>query len=134
MRLHSEFLLPEGRIDLAVLDLRSTRFAFNSRGRFGHAQLECGRHAFIEIKLSRTHRSGISAKQRWLRILREDLDKLRRYQWLSFLLAYDFDFQLSREEIRALSRFAGPRTRVLYIKDVFVSRYLEEVSLLRRKK
>jgi len=64
MRLHSELLLPEGRIDLAILDLEATRFAFNSRGRFGHAQLESGGHAFIELKLSRTHRSSVSSKRR----------------------------------------------------------------------
>ena len=126
MRLHSELLLPEGRIDLAVLDLGATRFAFNSRGRFGHAQLEPGDHAFIEIKLSRTHRSGVSTKARWLGLLRADLEKLNRYPWLSFLLAYDFDFEFSHEEIRALLRLAGPRTRFLYSKDVFERCYLEE--------
>jgi hypothetical protein len=125
MRLHSELLLPEGRIDLAILDLRATRFAFSSKGHFGYAQLQPGSHAFIEIKVSRTHRSSIG-KARWLRLLRADLDKLRRYPWLSFLLAYDFDFQLPPAEIRALSRMAGPRTRFLYLKDVFGCCYLEE--------
>ena len=38
-RLHSELLLPEGRIDLAIIDLKAARFAFNSKGRFGHVQL-----------------------------------------------------------------------------------------------
>jgi len=128
MRLHSELLLPEGRIDLAVLDLRATRFAFNSNGRFGFAQLESGSHAFIEIKVSRTHRSGISTRGRWLQFLRADIDKLRRYPWLSFLLAYDFDFRLPQKEISVLSRLAGPRTRVVYLKDVFECCYLEETS------
>jgi len=126
-RLHSEFLLPEGRIDLAVLDLRATRFAFNSKGRFGHAQLKTGDHAFVEIKVSRTHRSGISTKARWLKLLRADLKKLSRYSWLSFLLAYDFDFSLPESEIRALRRLAGPHTRLIYVRDAFGSQYLEEV-------
>jgi hypothetical protein len=45
-RLHSELLLPKGRIDLAIVDLKATRFAFNSKGRFGHVQLEAGNHVF----------------------------------------------------------------------------------------
>jgi hypothetical protein len=126
MRLHSELLLPEGRIDLAILDLRNTRFAFNSNGRFGYAALESGRHAFIEIKVSRTHRSGISTRARWLRLLSADIRKLRRYPWLSFMLAYDFDFLLPQKEIRALSKLAGPNTRVIYLKDAFQCSYLED--------
>lgn len=126
IRLHSELLLPEGRIDLAVLDLRSTRYAFNSKGRFGYVQLESGNHVFIEIKVSRTHRSGVSTKARWLQLLRADLEKLSRYSWLSFLLAYDFDFQLSQEEINALSKHSSPNTRVLYLKDDFKCCYFEK--------
>ena len=125
-RLHSELLLPEGRIDLAVLDLCATRFAFNSKGRFGHAQLELGAHAFIEIKVSRTHRSNISSKARWLKLLRADIEKLRCYPWLSFLLAYDFDLQLPKDDIDELSDLAGPLTRVLYLKDPFMGCYLQK--------
>ncbi len=124
-RLHSELLLPEGRIDLAVLDISATRFAFNSNGRFGHAQLETGAHAFIEIKVSRTHRSNISSKARWLKYLRADIEKLRCYPWLSFMLAYDFDLRLSQGEIDTLSELAGPLTRVLYVKDIFGGRYTQ---------
>lgn len=129
MRLHSELLLPEGRIDLAILDLCATRFAFNSKGRFGHAQLESGGHAFIEIKVSRTHRSRVTSKAKWLQLLHADFEKLRRYPWLSFLLAYDFDFQLSQEMINDLSKLAGPHTRFLYIKDDFKCCYFEPNSL-----
>jgi len=125
-RLHSELLLSEGRIDLAVLDLCATRFAFNSKGRFGHVQLDHGEHAFIEIKVSRTHRSNISSKARWLKLLRADIEKLRRYSWLSFLLAYDFDLQLAQNEIDALSEFAGPFTRVLYFKNQLGVSYLQK--------
>ena len=126
MRLHSELLLPEGRIDLAILDLSATRFAFNSKGRFGYSQLEPGNHAFIEIKVSRTHRSGVSTRARWIQLLHADLEKLRRYPWLSFLLAYDFDFLLPQEEINAFSKLAGPQTHIIYLKDVFECCYLEE--------
>jgi hypothetical protein len=127
MRLHSELLLSEGRIDLAVLDLCATRYAFNSKGRFGHVQLESGSHAFIEIKVSRTHRSGVSTRARWLHLLRADLEKLSRYSWLSFLLAYDFDFQLPQDEISALSKLAGPHTCLLYLKDDFECCYFEKM-------
>jgi hypothetical protein len=126
MRLHSQLLLPEGRIDLAILDLSATRFAFSSNGRFGYAQLEPGNHAFIEIKVSRTHRSGVSTRARWIQLLHADLEKLRRYPWLSFLLAYDFDFLLPQEEINTFSKLAGPQTRIIYLKDVFECCYLEE--------
>lgn len=128
MRLHSELLLPEGRIDIAVLDLCATRFAFNSKGRFGHAQLESGSHAFIRIKVSRTYRSSITSKARWLQLLSADLEKLRRYPWLSFLLAYDFDFQLPQEKIKALSKLAGPNTRFLYLKDDYGCCYVKKMS------
>lgn len=129
MRLHSELLLPEGRIDLAILDLSATRFAFNSKGRFGHAQLEPGDHAFIEIKVSRTHRSGISTRARWMQLIHADLVKLRRYPWLSFLLAYDFDFLLPQEKINAFSKLAGPQTHIIYLKDDFECCYFEKALL-----
>jgi len=125
-RLHSELLLPEGRIDLAILDLSATRFAFNSKGRFGHTQLESGNHVFIEIKVSRTHRSRIATQSRWLQLLHSDIQKLRAYPWLSFLLAYDFDFQLSQEHINEISRQAGSHTRFLYLKDDYMSNYFEQ--------
>lgn len=129
MRLHSELLLPEGRIDLAILDLSATRFAFNSNGRFGHAQLEPGNHAFIEIKVSRTHRSGVSTRAKWIQLLHADIEKLRQYPWLSFLLAYDFDFLIPQEEINVLSKLAGPQTRIIYLKDVFECCYLKAAPL-----
>lgn len=131
MRLHSELLLPEARIDLALLDLSATRFAFNSKGRFGYAQLESGSHAFIEIKVSRTHRSAVSTRARWLQLLGADLQKLRRYTWLSFLLAYDFDFELPQEKISDLSKLAGPHTRFIYLKDFFGCCYLKRCRRIR---
>jgi hypothetical protein len=125
-RLHSELLLPEGRIDLAILDLDASRYAFNSKGRFGYVHLETGDHTFIEIKVSRTHRSGVSSRGRWLQLLRADLEKLSRYPWLSFLLAYDFDFQLPQDDIIALSKLACPHTRLIYVKDDFKCCYFKK--------
>jgi len=114
-RLHSEFLLPEGRIDLAILDLNATRYAFSPSGRLGHVQLGPGGHAFIELKVSRTHRSGISCRSVWQKRLSSDITKLARYQWLSFLLAYDFDMFLSRSQVLELRKSAGPLTRLTYL-------------------
>src|SRR5260370_35361874 len=36
-RLHAELLLPEGRIDLAILDLQATVFKFSPKGKFSFA-------------------------------------------------------------------------------------------------
>jgi hypothetical protein len=115
-RLHSELLLPEGRIDLAILDLRSTVFKFSPKGKFSYAKLEAsGDHAFLEIKLSRTHRSSLGGKSRWLYLLQADLQKLNRYPWLSFLLAYNFDIDgVNATDIAGLRRSAGPNTRLIY--------------------
>jgi hypothetical protein len=115
-RVHSELLLPEGRIDLAILDLQATFFRFNSRGKFGHAQLgPTGNHAFLEIKVSRTHRSSLGGKSRWLYLLQTDLNKLARYPWLSFLLAYNFDINgVTATEIAGLRKSVGPNTRLIY--------------------
>jgi hypothetical protein len=115
-RLHSELLLPEGRIDLAILDLRATWFRFSPKGKFSHVQLGAsGDHAFLEIKVSRTHRSSLGGKSRWLYLLQADLNKLSRYPWLSFLLAYNFDIAgLSTTDIAGLRKSTGPNTRLIY--------------------
>jgi hypothetical protein len=115
-RLHSELLLPEGRIDLAILDLRETLFRFSPKGNFSYVQLgTSGDHAFLEIKVSRTHRSSLSGKSRWLYLLQADLTKLKRYPWLSFMLAYDFDIDgVSATDIAGLRKSTGPNTRLLY--------------------
>jgi hypothetical protein len=75
-KVHSELLLPCGRIDLAILDVNNTKFALNSRGEFGHIQLEKGEHIFIEIKSSRTNRSKISSKRVWKNLILKDIEKL----------------------------------------------------------
>jgi hypothetical protein len=115
-RLHSELLLPEGRIDLAILDLRETFFRFSPKGKFSHAQLgTSGDHAFLEIKVSRTHRSSLGGKSRWLYLLQADLNKLSRYPWLSFLLAYNFDIDgVNTADIAGLRESMGPNTRLIY--------------------
>jgi hypothetical protein len=125
--LHSELLLPEGRIDLAILDLSATRFTFSPKGHFSHAQLDdAGAHIFIEIKVSRTHRSSLGGRSRWLNLLRADLAKLSRYSWRTFLLAYDFDIGLSKSEVVDLRAYCGPSTRLVYLnsksRSFFVTR------------
>jgi hypothetical protein len=114
-RLHTEFLLPEGRIDLAILDLSATWFTFGPGGSLGHVQLEPGAHAFIELKATRTHRSSVTCRSVWLKKLRSDLEKLSQYPWLSYVLAYDFDMLLAPKQILSLRRFAAPQTRLVYL-------------------
>ena len=74
-RLHCELLLPDGRVDLAVLDLAHVRFAMNSLGRFGHVQMEDGDHVFVEIKASRTNRSAITCSGTWTQLIKSDIEK-----------------------------------------------------------
>ena len=66
-RLHSELLLPEGRIDIAIVDPAAVHLGINSKGRFGHIQLSEGDHIFIEIKASRTNRSSITSRNQWIK-------------------------------------------------------------------
>ena len=87
-RVHSELLLPEGRIDLAVLDLDNVTFAVNSKGNFGHIQLRAGNHVVIEIKASRTNRSSITSKPQWSRLLTSDIFKLNKYVHPCFLCLF----------------------------------------------
>ncbi len=128
VRLHSELRLLRGSVDLAILDLSATRFAFNSKGRFGHAQLQPGDHIFIELKATRTHRSQVSTRARWKDLIHADLEKLSQYAWPSLMLCYDFDFHLVGPEVADLKRRAGPRTQFLYFKDTHASCYFENGS------
>ena len=123
--LHSELLLPEGRIDLAILYLAAARFAFNSRGRFGGVQLEEGNHAFIEIKASRTHRSQVTSKHRCKQLLQSDINKLKRYPHLCFLVCYDFNDLLDTSSIHELADLAQPKVVFTYFKDVYSDSYLQ---------
>jgi hypothetical protein len=112
---------------LAILDLRATCFRFSAKGKFSHAQLETsGNHAFLEIKVSRTHRSSLGGKSRWLYLLQADLNKLTRYPWLSFLLAYNFDIDgVSAADIAELRKATGPNTRLIYTTAKLPSIFLD---------
>jgi len=124
--LHSELLLPDGRIDLAIIDLAAARFAFNSRGRFGYMQLEEGNHIFIEIKASRTHRSCVTSKHRWKHLLQSDIKKLKRYHpYACFLACYDFNNLLDAASIDELADLARPNVEFTYCKDVYSDSYLQ---------
>jgi hypothetical protein len=122
-RLHSELLLPEGRIDLAILDLSHVRFAINSRGKFGHIQLEEGEHIFIEIKASRTNRSSISSKSIWQNLILSDIAKLNRYQHKSFMLCFDFSGLLNDDLVSQISATSNPQVELIYARNDFKDNY-----------
>lgn len=116
-QLHSEFLLPEGRIDLALLDLKKVRMAFNSRRRFGYLQPEESRkHVFIEIKSSRTNRSSVSSKHRWVQLVMSDIRKLNNYKNACFLICYDFDDLLGKADVSSLAAKAHKNVVVIYVR------------------
>lgn len=125
-RVHSELLLPEGRIDLAILDLEAVRLAFNSRGRFGHLQLQTGEHIFIELKASRTNRSGISSKHFWARRIKADLEKLASYNHQCFLLCFDFNRLLDNDSAKALVAERPQNVELMYFRDDIGDCYFEE--------
>lgn len=115
--LHSELLLPEGRIDLAILDLDKVRMAINSKGRFGHIQLEPGQHVFIEIKASRTNRSSVSSRSRWIRLILADVEKLRAYSHPCFLLCFDFNRLLDDDAVVSLGQDKPTNLELSYVRD-----------------
>jgi|SRR5271155_748078 len=118
-RVHSELLLPEGRIDVAVLDLEKVRLAANSRGRFGHIQLQDGEHIFIELKSTRTNRSVVSSVHRWNRLLEADIQRLNRYSHQCFLLCFDFCGLLPDSQTESLRKCANPNVELIYVKTDF---------------
>ena len=116
-RVHSELLLPGGRIDLTVLDLAHVRFAMNSRGKFGHIQLEQGDHVFIEIKASRTNRSSITSRNSWVKSITHDIDKMNGYPYRSFMLCFDFGGILDNLSVALLMGRANENVEFLYFKN-----------------
>lgn len=124
-RLHSELLLPEGRIDLAILDLNNIKFAMNSRGKYGHIQLEKGEHVFIEIKSSRTNRSSISSKHEWKKLILKDIEKLNKYTCQGFLLCFDYRDILEEKDVLFLRKKVTKNVEFIYcispIKDNFLN-------------
>ena len=116
-RLHSELLLPEGRIDIAILDLSKVRVGINSKGRFGYVQLEPGEHIFIEIKASRTNRSSVGSKNQWIQLIREDIERLSAYSHLGIVLCFDFNKLLNENEVIDLTRFTPQNVQLRYVQD-----------------
>jgi hypothetical protein len=116
-RLHSELLLPEGRIDLAILDTSKIIFSVNSQGRFGHIQFEEGDHIYIELKATRTNRSSTRSIPAWKALLAADVEKLNRYKHRCFLLCFDFGSIMSESDIPTLMAAAKPHVEVLYFRD-----------------
>jgi hypothetical protein len=116
-QLHSEFLLAEGRIDLALLDLQKVRMTFDPRGRFRYLQAEESRkHVFIEIKSSRTNRSRVSSKHRWTQLVMSDIRKLNEYKNACFLICYDFDDLLGKADVSSLTAKAHKNVVVTYVR------------------
>jgi len=123
-RLHSELCVPEGQIDLAILDLEHVRLAINSKYHFGHIQLEDGNHIFIEIKCSRTNRSSITSRNRWVGLIRKDVNKLCRYSHPCFLVCFDFSFGLDNKTIAKLQKSCSPNLELFYYTSAEADNYL----------
>jgi hypothetical protein len=126
-RLHSELLLPEGRIDLAILDLDNVVFAVNSKGRFGYIQLTSGNHIFIEIKSSRTIRSCVTSRGKWLRSLIADIEKLSHYNHHCFLVCFDFNRYLDKNSISKLRQSVAANLELFYFTNKQADNYLVDV-------
>lgn len=116
-RLHSELLLPEGRIDIAVLDSENLSFGMNSKGCNGGIRIHKGNHIFIEIKASRTNRSSITSKRTWMKSITNDIDKLAKYSYKSFMLCFEIQRILDEEDIEILQKHAQQKVELLYCKS-----------------
>ncbi len=113
-RLHSELLLPEGRVDLAILDIDNIKIAVNSKGKFGGIRFENGNHIFIELKSSRTNRSQVTSKNKWFTLLFEDINKRRHYTNPSFLICFDFNGYYDEEKISDLQDNKPSNLEIFY--------------------
>ncbi len=116
-KLHSELLLPEGRIDLAVLDLDRTVFTVNANGHNPGIRIKDGNHIFIEIKASRTSRSSIPSKNRWYKLIISDIEKLNKYTNQCYMLCFDFSHILNEHEISSIHDQANNNIEFHYIKN-----------------
>lgn len=106
-RLHSELLLPEGRIDIAIVDPAAVHISINSKGRFGHIQLSEGNHIFIEVKVSRTNRSSITSKNQWIKVIEKDLEKLIKYTHTSIMFCFDFNKLIDKTTVTKMKKYSG---------------------------
>ena len=126
-RLHSELELPEGRIDLAVLDLSRVVVGITpSTGRFRLLRPQRGDHFFIEIKVSRTHRSE-KCKAVWVQSIRSDIQKLQlnRLANHSALICCDFGGLLNEAQVRSLDDLLQNNVELYYFRSAICDRYLD---------
>lgn len=126
-RLHSEFLLAEGRIDLAILDLDNVIFAVNSKGRFGHMRPTSGNHIYIEIKSSRTNRSHVTSRKKWLLSLIADIEKLSHYNHHCFLVCFDFNRYLDKNSVSKLLQSVAANLELFYFTNKQADNYSVDV-------
>lgn len=122
-KLHSELLLPEGRIDLAILDLDKVNFAVNSKGRNPGIRVSEGNHIFIEIKASRTSRSSITSKHRWENLILSDVKKLNKYKNKCFMLCFDFENLLDENDTASIREKANKNIDLYHIKSCYEDNY-----------
>lgn len=116
-RLHSELLIPGGRIDIVILDPNAVSLSINSKGRFGHIQLSDGKHIFIEIKASRTNRSSTNSRNKWSELIYKDLEKLSKHGNYSFMLCFDFDNLMDKESVEKLRNYSSKISVMYFISD-----------------
>jgi len=124
-RLHSELLLPEGRIDLAIIDIENTVFAVNSKGQNPGFRIQEGNHIFIEIKSSRTSRSSISSKSEWNKLILSDIEKLNKYSNPCHMLCFDYSQILDDEEVSSIRNQTNKNVELHYIKKIGSNSYIE---------
>jgi translation initiation factor IF-1 len=124
-RLHSEFLLPNGRIDLAILDIANVKFSVNSKGRNSGFRINDGNHIFIEIKASQTSRSSITSKNKWTQLIISDIEKLNSFQNPCFMVCFEYEQLLDTHEIELIQQKANSNVKFYYIKSSFENSYFE---------
>ena len=112
---------------MAILDLDNVIFAVNSKGRFGHMRPTSGNHIYIEIKCSRTNRSHVTSRKKWLRSLITDVEKLSHYNHHCFLVCFDFDRYLDNKSISKLQKIATANVELFYFTANQASNYLADV-------
>ena len=120
---HSELLLPEGRIDLAVLDLEKIVFAVNSKGHNPGIRIEEGNHIFIEIKASRTSRSSITSKKQWQKLILADIEKLNKYKHQCLMLCFDFENLFGEMEISSIRDKTNKNIELYYVNTCYEDNY-----------
>jgi hypothetical protein len=121
-------LLPEGRIDLAIIDVENTVFAVNSKGKNPGFRVQEGNHIFIELKSSRTSRSSITSKNEWKKLILSDIEKLNKYSNSCHMLCFDYSHILNDEEVSFIHNQTNKNVELHYIKRIGSMSYIDEVA------